>query len=257
MCLNAPMTKPQSRQVKSVVGAAAVLRHLAQPGGAVGVNAIARATGLGPSSCFNILKTLAAEQLVSFDPSEKSYALGPLLIRLARRALASPTTISAMRPLLDRFARRGLATGIWEVNGEERLILSAFRESDAATRIHMSVGQRLPLLAGAMGRCIAAAGDLPVKALRSRFNEVRWERRPDFALYLEQVEAAGARGWAVDEGAFIRGIVTVAAPVRDGEEIRFCISNSMFAGQASSEELDELGAATARAARDASTLLFG
>ncbi len=251
------MTKPPSRQVKSVVGAAAVLRHLAQTDVPPGVNAIANATGLSPSSCFNILKTLAAEQLVSFDPANKSYALGPLLIRLARRALASPASISTMRPLLDRFARRGLATAIWEVNPQHRLILAAFLESDASTRIHMTLGQRLPLLAGAMGRCIAAAGDLPVRELRRRFNEVRWEQRPELPAYLEQVATAGVRGWAVDEGAFIRGITTVAAAVRDGNEIRFCISNSMFAGQASAVELEELGVATGQAARDASTLLFG
>jgi DNA-binding IclR family transcriptional regulator len=252
-----PQPSSGARAVKSVAGAAAILRHLAQVAVAPGVNAIARATGLSPSSCFNILKTLAAEELVGFDEAAKTYALGPALVRLARRVLAAPAMTAAIRPLLEQFAKRGMATAIWEVTSQDRLVLAAFLESDAATRIHMSVGHRLPLLAGAMGRCIAAAGDYSVKEMRRRFGEVRWERRPDFSAYLKQVERARARGWAVDEGCFIRGVTTIAASVQDGDGIRICISNSLFSGQAGAAELEELGTATAEAADKASALLFG
>jgi len=245
------------KKVKSVAGAAAILRHLAASPSAAGVNAIARSTGLSPSSCFNILKTLAAESLVAFDDSRKSYSWGPGLIRLARRALTSPAMVPTLRPLLEQFAKRGLATAIWEVTSSDRLTLSAFLESDAATRIHMTVGHRLPSLAGAMGRCIAASGEFPLKEIRRRFGAVRWERKPKFSLYLEQVELAAARGWAMDEGYFIRGITTIAAPVRDEHEVRICISNSMFSGQSSPAQLEELGEATARAAQRAAALLFG
>jgi DNA-binding IclR family transcriptional regulator len=246
-----------TKAVKSVTGAAAVLRYLAAASAPPGVNAIARGAGLSPSSCFNILKTLVAEELASFDVDTKTYGLGLGLVRLARRALASTGTIATIRPLLDQFARGGLATGVWEVASQGRLVLAAFLESDAATRIHMSIGHRLPLMAGAMGRCIAAAGQLPSNEIRRRFAEVRWECRPDFATYVEQVERAAARGWAIDEDCFIRGITTVAAPIKNGDQVRFCISNSLFSGQSSEAEMERLGAATTDAARKASSLLFG
>jgi len=246
-----------AKKVKSVAGAAAILRHLADLSGPAGVNAIARNIGLSPSSCFNILKTLAAESLVTFDDATKGYTLGPALVRLAQRALAFQGVVPTIRPLLDQFARRGLATAIWEVTGGTRLILSAFIESDAATRIHMTVGQRLPVLAGAMGRCIAASGRLSHEEIERLFAEVRWERRPAFETYLKQVELAAKQGWAMDEGCFMRGITTIAAPVSDGQDVRICISNSMFSGKTSPAQLQDLGAASAHAAKRASTLLFG
>jgi DNA-binding IclR family transcriptional regulator len=44
--------------VGSVVKALAILRHLAEGPDRCGVNAIAMAVSLNPSSCFNIVKTL-------------------------------------------------------------------------------------------------------------------------------------------------------------------------------------------------------
>src|SRR3546814_14725740 len=47
-----------------------------------GVNAIARATNLSPSTCFGILKTLVGEEFAEFDPGSKHYRLGTAPSRL-------------------------------------------------------------------------------------------------------------------------------------------------------------------------------
>ena len=47
--------------VGSVVQALAILRHLSEASKPLGVTAVARALGISPSSCFNLLKTLVAE----------------------------------------------------------------------------------------------------------------------------------------------------------------------------------------------------
>src|SRR3546814_3311432 len=59
--------------VGAVVNAAAILRHLGASEEPQGVTAIAQALSLSASSCFNILRTLAAEDLVEFDSRRKLY----------------------------------------------------------------------------------------------------------------------------------------------------------------------------------------
>src|SRR3546814_14809952 len=43
--------------------------------------------------------------------------------------------------------------GLWEI-ASERAVLIEVADSPLATRIHLSVGQRIPARIGAMGRCI-------------------------------------------------------------------------------------------------------
>lgn len=56
-----------AKDVGAVVNAIQILRHLANAEGPEGATAIARATGISPSTTFNILRTLSNEQLTSFD----------------------------------------------------------------------------------------------------------------------------------------------------------------------------------------------
>src|SRR3546814_9427439 len=72
--------------VGAVVNAAAILRHLGASEEPQGVTAIAQALSLSASSCFNILRTLAAEDLVEFDSRRKLYSLGLGLYDIARRS---------------------------------------------------------------------------------------------------------------------------------------------------------------------------
>ena len=72
-----------SKDVGAVVNAIQILRHLAHADGPQGVAAIARATGISPSSAFNILRTLSNERLTSFDDAGKTYQLGLGLSELA------------------------------------------------------------------------------------------------------------------------------------------------------------------------------
>src|SRR5215203_5777 len=93
-------------QVGSVVQAVTILRHLGALAEGAGVTAIARATGIGPSSCFNVLRTLLAEDLVNFDPATKYYTLGLGTIDLARLALGRDALVSAAQALMVRLAER-------------------------------------------------------------------------------------------------------------------------------------------------------
>jgi DNA-binding IclR family transcriptional regulator len=236
--------------VGAVVNAIAILRHLAAHPQPAGVNAIARATALSPSSCFNILKTLAREDLVEFDPATKAYAMGLGMAALARRSADPAAAFPLARPLLEGLAeKRGATVAFWRLTASERLVILGFAESGSTTRIHMTVGFRAPMLVGAGGRCVAAALNLPDAVLAREFRKLRWENPPDLAAYRQQVADAHARGWSLDDGAFLNGVTTVGAAITDEAGApRYVVTATVFRGQHSAAMLDRIGDETAACA---------
>src|SRR3546814_10535720 len=76
--------------------------------------------------------------------------------------------------------------GLWEI-ASERAVLIEVADSPLATRIHLSVGQRIPARIGAMGRCIAARQHLGREDLRRNIEELRWQSPPALDDYARSV----------------------------------------------------------------------
>jgi len=235
----------------SVTKAVSILKHLA---GAPpqGVNAIARAVDLNPSSCFNIVKALAAEEFLEFDPGTKLYRIGALPARLFGAGPDLPLWRSWLHEQLEHLASHySLSCGLWDVRWN-RVVLTDVLDSPLSTRIHLSVGQRLPAYIGAMGRCIAAGRGVDREAVDAIIAELRWQAPPAAAEYWRDIEAVRDRGWALDDGHYLRGVATVAAAIadRDGNPLH-CLTSIFFSGQFEDETVAEIGAALAALARDA------
>ncbi|HCW61968.1 MAG TPA: hypothetical protein DHB48_13395 [Sphingobium sp.] len=251
MAMDMPRPDPQLRPpVNSVVQAIAILRHLGALSEPQGVTAIARALGLNPSSCFNVLKTLLREDLVSFDAVSKRYALGLGTIDLARLALGRDAVVRAAHlPMATLAGQFDAAVGLWRLTEGERLVLVALAESAEAMRIHMVVGQRQPAAAGATGRAVLARRALDDAAIAAVHAGIRWKSAPDPQEFIAQVRAAAVKGWAIDNGQINHGISTVAAAIVDtGGAPRFVLSASMFSGRENAEGMDAIGAAMRQAA---------
>jgi DNA-binding IclR family transcriptional regulator len=228
-------------RVGSVSATISILRLLASGEPPLGVNAIARRLKLTPSSCFNILKTMADEDFVHFDPVTKAYSLGGGVIAIARRALDPGSAFELIRARAEEFAqRRSVTIGLWRVE-RRRIVLVGYVPGATTMRIHLTVGQRLPLLMGAVGRCIAAVERLDDEALARGFAELRWQDPLPLAAYRAEVEETRRNGWGLDEGHFIRGVTTLAAPVLDATgSVSSCISATMFSGQYPPEAFPEV-----------------
>lgn len=243
--------------VGSVVSALAILRHLAssEP---LGVNALARALGLNPSSCFNILKTLVDEGFVDFDLDTKTYRLGAAPGRLFGAQSATASWMRWMRDALGQLAQDfSITCGLWEVRGD-RLVLVEIAESSGATRIHMTLGQRLPRHIGAMGRCLAARDGLTLEAVSEIIPRLRWQSQPAPERFFEDMRLAARRGWSVDEGNYFRGVTTVAAPLGVGREsARYCLSSTLFSGQYDSGDVSRIGERTSALASEGALRLAG
>jgi DNA-binding IclR family transcriptional regulator len=218
-------------EVPAVAAAIRLLRRLAESPAPQGVTQLARGLGLNTSTCFNILRTLAQGGLVRFDAEAKTYALDLGVVDLARAAFSRGAEAERIPPLLRQFAlRRGATVTLWRPAGTDRMVLSHVAESDQVMRIRMSVGQRLPLLIGAMGRVLGAFGGLEETELRRRFAALRWQRPFSVEEYLAQVDETRRRGWAVDEDHYIQGVTTLSAPVHRQEGL-LAVSATVFTRQ--------------------------
>src|SRR5690606_29897484 len=110
---------PTPERPEKLVGALssglAVIRYLAATGAPVGVTRVARDVELNSSTCYNILKTLVHEGLVTFDESTKTYAIGIGLVELAKGALEQASYVRLLRPHLEALAADHRVTAtLWQ-----------------------------------------------------------------------------------------------------------------------------------------------
>ncbi|HMN43668.1 MAG TPA: IclR family transcriptional regulator [Povalibacter sp.] len=236
--LSAERAKPA---VRAVAVSIAILRHLALSRRPMGVNAIARAVGCTPSACFNILKTMAAEHFVEFDRDTKAYSLGRGVAALARHALDPNAMYGWMRERIEQLADDwALTIGLWRVQ-KTSVLLVGYATGFTSTRIHLTIGQRVPLLLGATGRCIAAACQLADADIAEQFAALRWDEPVALDRYLAEVAQTRQTGWGVDDGHQLRGVTSIATAVTDDlQQVRFCLSAHAFNGQLSDSARQEL-----------------
>lgn len=220
-----------------------VLRYLTATAAPVGVSRIARDLELNPSTCFNLLKTLVHERLVTFDETTKTYAIGLGLVELAKGALEQASYVRMLHPHLREIAIRHAVTAtLWQRAGDERVVLVDRADNPAAMRVHLSIGQRLPTYIAALGRCMAAYSGLTSAELRGRFRALRWEDGPSFEEYLADVEDVRKCGYAVDIGHYVRGVTTVSAAVLDAQQSPvMAISAVGFSAQLGKPAIKALG----------------
>src|SRR5690606_7702298 len=178
-----------------------ILRYLASAGSPLGVTRIAKDLGLNASTCFNLLKTLVHERLVTFDEGTKTYSLGLGMVELAKGSLEKASYVRLMRPHLKELAERhNITATLWQRTRNDRVVLVDLAESGSTRRIHRSIGQRLPMYIAALGRCMAAHSGLSTLELRRKVSELRWEEGPSFETYMREVEEVRRNGYAVDHG---------------------------------------------------------
>lgn len=243
--------------VESVRTAISILRFLASQPKPYGVNAIAREVGVSPSSCFNIVKTLALEGLLRFDERDKSYAPGAGLAAMIARTSGDEQVFRDVEADLHGIAVRfSCAASFWRLAQERIILLGSVRDATALT-IHLSAGLRLPALLGAMGRCIAGQSGWSRAKIESAFRKISWGKPPSFRSYMRDAVLARQTGWAIDIDNYMRGLTTIAATIRDGEgKIQFCVANIILSGSQPRGELEKLGSATAALATDLGARLF-
>ncbi len=212
------MNKTLARTVKdskapAISRAVAVLRLLGKSEMPLALNAIARELGLVPSTCLYVLRALAVEELVAFDPVTKRYALEAGVLTLARQWLQRNQFPDLAQPVLDRLAQQfGMTMLGVQILGLEHIVAVAVAQA-GGMQVSVQVGSRFPALLSATGRCIAAFGNYPEAQIKARFDTLRWDDPPGYEQWQQQVAQTRAQGFGLDEGNYISGVTVLAAPI--------------------------------------------
>ncbi len=204
----------RASKAPAISRAAAILRLLGKSDTPLALGTIARDLKLVPSTCLYVLRALTDEELVSFDPDTKRYALEAGVLTLARQWLRRDAFADLVQPALDRIAGEFdvSALGV-QIMGLDKIVAVAVSRAGGNLRVASQVGSRFPALISATGRCIAAFGGYTEAQLRERFDKLNWENPPGFDLWLEQVAETRRQGFGVDDGNYIGGVTVLAAPV--------------------------------------------
>ena len=245
--------RPAPHTVGAVHGALRILRYLSQTGKPVRLIEITRALDLNPSTCLNILRTLADDGFVEHQPLIKTYALGTAMLDLARCFLIGIEEHDRIQPLLDEFSRRNRASiALWRRLDDRELVTVAHSGLGALVHLRALVGTRVPILTGAMGQALACAEQCEQDWLLARFAEAGWKSSPDFSAFLDAVRLARKRGWAVDQGTY--GGIAVALPPASGK-VDFILSIMFFGNQLSDDQIEVSGGELAALAPELAGLL--
>lgn len=244
--------------VKPVANAVAILRFLGEAQSPATATQIARKLQINTSTCFNILRTLAGEGMIDFDPTDKTYRIGYGLVKFVRSMLSDSEPFLAASNYLHELAETFRVTAtIWRRVGLQRMILVAAEHSSADLRIQLRIGMRLPILLGSTGRAIATRLGRSKSDLSADFKKLVWARPLGFEEYWAEAELAAERGFAVDDGAFAAGVQTISAPILNGEGrlSHYSVTVLTFQGRHDPAEIERIGQAVARTARDLGPVL--
>lgn len=209
--------------VQSVRRALQFLRTFSSDRPELGVNELARAHGLHPSSVSRLLRTLADAGFVRLNPQTGRYRLGFSVLELAGLLLHDLDVRAAARPDMQALASRSRETvNLAILDGHEAVVVEQAL-SDSVFRYASRVGRRIPLHATAHGKVLlayspAARREALLRAgvgedgLLTRFTP---ETVTDPLLLEAELRDILARGYATASGELDVHLAGVAVPIID------------------------------------------
>ena len=209
--------------IQSVEVGFSLLDVLGKAPGPLMLRDLAAAAGMSAAKAHRYLVSFQRLQLVVQDAISTRYDLGPAALKLG---LASLSRLDAVRLARERIGglmeRIGhtLALAVW---GNRGPTIVHWEESAQAVTVNLRLGDVMPLLASATGRCFAA--HVPKEAiapmLREEMAQAQKQRRTDVPSSMAQVrtllDEVRRRGSARVVDTLLPGIVGFCAPVFDSD----------------------------------------
>lgn len=210
---------PASRRgVQSIDRAVAVLRCFGRRTPELGITEISRTTGLSTSTVHRLLSAMQHNGLVQQAPGRR-YALGPLLVQLARSGAFPTSVLDAARPVMhelrDRFDETIALHELLASN--DRAVVDQVESHQELRRTYTNLGSPIPLPLGAPGKVLLAYApdDVREAILRRPIPQVTPTTVTDAGDMQAQLEAIRSEGYAMSFAERTPGIRTVASPVFD------------------------------------------
>lgn len=202
-----------------------ILDYLAHNVSEAGVSEIARALEINKSTCFNILATLQANQVVTKHPRYAVYCLGPKLIELGTVSRRSMAQGSQLHEHITNLAHDlGLTCLIGQVLADGSGIVIIDRVVPYRSEVSvLPVGHVVPMSGPAMGRAVLASRDDPDDLEFAR--SLGMLPSGDESVFIDQLDAIRRAGYATSIGEYDPRVNAVAAVAnrRPSAEVVLCV----------------------------------
>jgi DNA-binding IclR family transcriptional regulator len=178
---------------------------------------LARISGINKTTCYRLLRTLAAAGYVAHDRQTSRYSLGLKLFELGTWAVARlPVRQQGLEIMQKLCAATGKSVFLSILLENASVCIEEIHSPDAVWA-GSQVGTRLPLYATATGKVLLASAP----SLRDHYLQnaslqpITPRSLVDPAAIRRDLERVAAEGWAINDEETEIGVRYVAAPIRD------------------------------------------
>jgi DNA-binding IclR family transcriptional regulator len=216
-----PDDSPQRAGIQSVEVGFELLDALSRTDGALMLRDLAAAAGMSAAKAHRYLVSFQRLGLVVQDPVSTRYDLGPSALRLGLASLARLDGVKLARQRIDALlAETGhtLAIAVW---GNQGPTMVHWTEAPQTVPVTLRLGDVMPLLTSATGRCFAAfMGESSQDAGRVepmlRAELARLKKLPDNGLPLSDVPRSWTEAQALLAETRRRGLARVVHSLLPG-----------------------------------------
>jgi DNA-binding IclR family transcriptional regulator len=193
--------------VKSAVRALEILELIADHEQGLSVKEMSEALSFPQSSTFNLVQTLSYN---------KKYKLGPKLIRIGSRALASFDLHRDARLYLQELMGKVEETVFMAVLSNTELVYIAKVDSNRSIKTSAEIGSRKPLYCTGLGKALLAF--LPEEKQEECFQQTKWLPLTPKTIVSpdelrQQLTQFNNLGYAIDDEESEEGLYCYSAPV--------------------------------------------
>jgi DNA-binding IclR family transcriptional regulator len=209
--------------IQSVEVGFALLDVLSKAAGPLMLRDLAAAAGMSAAKAHRYLVSFQRLELVVQDAGSTRYDLGPAALKLGLASLSRLDAVKLAReritPLMEQVGHT-LALAVWGNHGPT---IVHWEESPQAVTVNLRLGDVMPLLSSATGRCFAAwlSKDAITPMLKEEIARAQKQGRSDVPATLAEARAlldeVRERGAARVVDTLLPGIVGFCAPVFDSD----------------------------------------
>ncbi|HSI54708.1 MAG: IclR family transcriptional regulator [Ramlibacter sp.] len=209
--------------IQSVEVGFALLQVLSQAPGPLMLRDLAAAAGMSAAKAHRYLVSFQRLQLVVQDGGSTRYDLGPAALKLGLASLSRLDAVKLARErivgLMEQIGHT-LALAVWGNHGPT---IVHWEESPQAVTVNLRLGDVMPLLSSATGRCFAAwlSRDAITPLLKDEIARAQKQGRADVPSSLADARAmldeVRRHGVARVVDTLLPGIVGFCAPVFDSD----------------------------------------
>ncbi len=230
-------------------------------GGATTLTDLSMTAGIPTATTHRILTTLQKHRFADFSEADQTWAIGIEAYRTGAGFLRRTSLLDAAQPVMRRLMEETGETANLSIADGGEVVFIGQVESKSPLRAMFTAGSRCPMNASGSGKAILAAmnaADVDDLLLHSGLPSFTDKTLATPETLRDDLDRTRIRGWSIDHEEHYEGMSCIGAAILDaaGHPIAG-ISVSGPSSRFQGSQLDELGLATARSAREITAALGG